>query len=281
MLKSNKLKTLLYTFGITLMLATPAYASATYTVNPGDSLFKIGKLFGTSYTTIMNDNNLSSDIIYPNQVFKIHADTYTVQKGDSLLSISQKFNVSINWLRKANNQWTDLIYPNQKFNVPSTVKTDTNTSVSNKNSSSNVKPLANSNTTSKQTTQQTSAKVAYAQADVDLLARLINSEAEGQPYKAKVAVGAVVLNRIKDARFPSTISEVIYQKDGSYYQFTPVLNGHINKPAPQDSINAAYDALKGEDPTKGAVYYFDDSTTNKWLWSKPVALKIDRMIFTY
>lgn len=276
MLKSNKLKTLLYTLGITLMLATPAYAS-TYTVESGDSLFKIGNLFGTSYTQIMKDNNLSSDIIYPNQVFKVPADTYTVQKGDSLFLISKKFNVSLDWLRKANNQWTDTIYPGQKFNVPSVSKANT----TNNSSASKAAPTVNPNNTSNSTANQTSAKVAYSQADVDLLARLINSEAGGEPYNAKVAVGAVVLNRVKDPRFPNTISGVIYEKNGAYYQFTPVLNGTINKPAPQDSINAAYDALKGEDPTKGAVYYFDDSTTNTWLWSKPIAIRIDKMIFTY
>ena len=276
MLKLNKFKTLLYTLGITLMLATPAYAS-TYTVDPGDSLFKIGNLFGTSYTKIMSDNNLSSDIIYPNQVLNVPADTYTVQKGDSLFLISKKFNVSIGWIRKANNQWTDTIYPGQKFNVPFVSKANTTNNSSTYKTTSQINP----NSTSNSTTTQTSAKVAYSQADVDLLARLINAEAGGEPYNAKVAVGAVVLNRVKDARFPNTISNVIYEKDGVYYQFTPVLNGTINNPAPQDSINAAYDALKGNDPTKGAVYYFDDSATNAWLWSKPIALRIDKMIFTY
>lgn len=272
MLKSNKLKTLLCTLGITLMLATPAYAS-TYTVESGDSLFKIGELFNTSYTQIIKDNNLSGDIIYPNQVLKISADTYTVKKGDSLFLISKKFNISLASLRKANHRLTDTIYPGEIFNIPSVSKANNVTSTA-----SGTKP-SGTNTTSP--AAETSSKTAYSQADIDLLARLINSEAEGEPYNAKVAVGAVILNRIKDARFPDTISSVIYQIDSGHYQFTPVLNGTINKPASQDSIKAAYAALKGEDPTKGAVYYFDDSATNKWLWSRPIALRIDKMIFTY
>ncbi|MFT8313857.1 MAG: cell wall hydrolase [Clostridium sp.] len=269
MLKSNKLKTLLCTLGITLMLATPAYAS-TYTVESGDSLFKIGKLFNTSYTQIAKDNNLSGDIIYPNQVLKISADTYTVKKGDSLFLISKKFNISLASLRKANNRWTDTIYPGEIFNIPSVSKANNVTSTASGTKSS---------VTSAST--ETASKAAYSQSDIDLLARLINSEAEGEPYNAKVAVGAVIFNRIKDARFPDTISSVIYQIDSGHYQFTPVLNGTINKPASQDSIKAAYAAINGEDPTKGAVYYFDDSATNKWLWSRPVALRIDKMIFTY
>lgn len=269
MLKSNKLKTLLCTLGIALMLATPAYAS-TYTVESGDSLFKIGKLFNTSYTQIAKDNNLSGNMIYPNQVLKISTDTYTVKKGDSLFLISKKFNISLASLRKANNRWTDTIYPGEIFNIPSASKANNVTSTASGTKSS-VTPTAT----------ETNSKTAYSQADIDLLARLINSEAEGEPYNAKVAVGAVVLNRISDSRFPNTINSVIYQIDSGHYQFTPVLNGAINKPASQDSIKAAYAALKGEDPTKGAVYYFDDSATNKWLWSRPIALRIDKMIFTY
>ena len=113
------------------------------------------------------------------------------------------------------------------------------------------------------------------------MARLITAEADGEPHNAKVGVGAVVVNRVKDDRFPNTISGVINQKDSQFYQFTPVENGLINKPASQDSIVAAEEALKGIDPTNGAVYYFDDSTTNSWIWSKPIAIRIDNMVYTY
>jgi len=123
--------------------------------------------------------------------------------------------------------------------------------------------------------------IPYTQSDVDLLARLITAEAGSQPYNAKVSVGAVVINRVKNPLYPNTISGVIYERSNGYYQFTPVINGWINKPATSDSIKAAYDALKGIDPTKGALYYFDNSATNQWLLSKPVAIRIDKMIFSY
>jgi len=110
---------------------------------------------------------------------------------------------------------------------------------------------------------------------------LITAEAESEPYNAKVGVGGVVLNRVKDSRFPNSINGVIYEKSYGYYQFTPVENGWIHKPASEDAKRAAYDALHGSDPSNGAVYYFDDSATNKWLWSKPLAARIGRMVYVY
>lgn len=117
--------------------------------------------------------------------------------------------------------------------------------------------------------------------ELDLLARLITAEAQGEPYEAQVAVGAVVLNRVKSGVWPGSIEGVIYQNIGGYYQFTPVVNGWIDKPAKESSIKAAKAALRGEDPTNGAQFYYDDTTTNEWILSKIVSIKIGRMIFAF
>ncbi len=103
--------------------------------------------------------------------------------------------------------------------------------------------------------------------DVMLLARLINGEARGEPYEGQVAVGAVVLNRTRDARFPSSIAGVIYQPGA----FTAIVDGQINADLEQSSIKAAKDALNGWDPSDGAVYYFNpDTATSGWIWSRPL-----------
>jgi len=103
--------------------------------------------------------------------------------------------------------------------------------------------------------------------DVTLLSRLINGEARGEPYEGQVAVGAVILNRTRDPRFPSTIAGVIYQPGA----FTAIVDGQINANIEQSSINAARDALNGWDPSSGAVYYFNPATaTSKWIWSRPL-----------
>lgn len=121
----------------------------------------------------------------------------------------------------------------------------------------------------------------YSQEDLDLLSRLITAEAQGESYNAKVSVGAVVMNRVKSGLFANSISGVIYQNIDGHYQFTPVMNGWINKPAEAQSIAAAKEALGGKDPTNGALFFFDDTITNKWLLERQVSIKIDNMIFTY
>lgn len=121
----------------------------------------------------------------------------------------------------------------------------------------------------------------YSEKDLDLLSRLITAEAQGESYDAKVSVGAVVINRVKSGLFEDSISEVIYQNIEGYYQFTPVMNGWINKPAQTESIAAAKEALSGKDPTNGALFFFDDTITNNWLLERKVSIKIGNMVFTY
>ncbi len=114
--------------------------------------------------------------------------------------------------------------------------------------------------------------------DTYLLARLIHAEARGEPYTGQVAVGAVVLNRVRSSQFPNTIAGVIYQA----YAFTCVDDGQINLTPNETSMRAAKDALNGWDPTNGCLYYYNPATaTSKWIWSRTVALTIGRHSFCY
>lgn len=121
-----------------------------------------------------------------------------------------------------------------------------------------------------------SAQGVNRQGDEYLLARCIHGEARGEPYVGKVAIGAVVLNRVRDPRFPNTIAGVIYQP----LAFTAVADGQINLTPDKDSIRAARDALNGWDPTYGCLYYWNPATaTSKWIWSRKVTLKIGKHWF--
>lgn len=107
--------------------------------------------------------------------------------------------------------------------------------------------------------------------DLNLLARIIHGEARGEPYTGKVAVGAVVLNRVRSSNFPNTIAGVIYQAGA----FDAVKDGQINMAPDSSSIKAAQDALNGWDPSYGAIYYFNPNTaTSKWIWSRPLTVVI-------
>lgn len=233
-----------------LLSISPAWA-ASYTVLPGDSLYKIGKKFGTTAEAVQQANGLKTTVIYPGQVLNIPdgGNLYTVQPGDSLFKIASRYGITYQELMRFNGLSSEKIYPGQVLRIPSAP-----TSVS---------------------------RGDLSRADFDLLARLITAEADGEPHIAKVGVGAVILNRVRDPRFPNTIPGVIYQKYGGYYQFEPVANGWINRPASADSARAAGEALGGWDPTKGALYFYSSGATNKFVLSLPVACVLGGITFCY
>ena len=112
--------------------------------------------------------------------------------------------------------------------------------------------------------------------DAALLARLISAEARGEPYSGQVAVGAVVLNRMKHPSFPNTMSGVIYQPGA----FSCMSDGQFNQPVADSCYRAARDALNGWDPSGGAIYYFNPATaTSKWIWSRPLLIVIGKHRF--
>lgn len=115
-----------------------------------------------------------------------------------------------------------------------------------------------------------------ATGDVWLLARVIYGEARGEPYKGQVAIGAVVLNRVKSPSFPNTVAGVIYQRGA----FDAVSDGQINLAPDETAVRAARDALNGWDPTNGCLFYYNPATaTSRWMLSRPVLLRIGNHAF--
>ena len=112
--------------------------------------------------------------------------------------------------------------------------------------------------------------------DLYLLARVISAEARGEPYTGQVAVGAVVLNRVRHSSFPNSISGVIYQSGA----FSCLDDGQFDEPIAESAYRAAQDALNGSDPSGGAIYYFNPATaTSKWIWSRPLIVTIGKHRF--
>lgn len=112
--------------------------------------------------------------------------------------------------------------------------------------------------------------------DINLLSHIIYAEARGEPYSGQVAVGAVVMNRVKSSSFPNTIAGVIYQKGA----FDAVSDGQINMTPDATAKKAAQDAYNGWDPSYAAIYYFNPATaTSKWIWSRPLTVVIGKHRF--
>lgn len=112
--------------------------------------------------------------------------------------------------------------------------------------------------------------------DLYMLAKCIHAEARGEPYIGKVAVGAVILNRVASPDFPDTIYGVIYQP----WAFTAVHDGQINLEPEAASYQAATDALNGWDPTYGSIYYYNPETaSSSWIFSRQTVVTIGKHIF--
>ncbi len=125
--------------------------------------------------------------------------------------------------------------------------------------------------------QYSSTSSASSSGDIALLARIIAAEARGEPYSGQVAVGAVILNRIKHPSFPNSLAGVIYQPGA----FSAIDDGQFaTTPVPASCRRAAIDAMNGWDPTGGCIYYFNPNTaTSSWIWSRPQVTTIGRHIF--
>lgn len=112
--------------------------------------------------------------------------------------------------------------------------------------------------------------------EVEKMARVVHGEARGESYIGKVAVAAVILNRIDDSLFPDNVGDVIHQTNA----FTAVHDGQYNLKPNSYAYRAVIDAMQGWDPTYGSVYYYNpDLATNTWIFSRQSVTKIGNHLF--
>ena len=116
----------------------------------------------------------------------------------------------------------------------------------------------------------------FSSSEVYLLAKTIYAEGRGEPYTGQVAIGAVIMNRIRSNEFPNTISGVVYQK----HAFTAVSDGQINLTPNDTAMKAARDAINGWDPTGGALYYYNPAVaTSSWIFDRQTVTVIGKHVF--
>ncbi|WP_353856750.1 cell wall hydrolase [Bacillus sp. Bos-x628] len=177
----------------------------------------------------------------------VPAFAHEVNNGDTMSKIASSHSMTLKELAELNPavQNLNLIFIGQ------TIITSKNENKSNRHTSVKVNKGI-------KTTSNTGS-------EVDLLARLIRAEAQGESYSGKVAVGEVVINRVNSSQFPDSIRSVIYQSG----QFSPISNGSINVPADSESLKAAHEALNAGSNVGDALYFYNPRTANNhWLDSK-------------
>lgn len=115
-----------------------------------------------------------------------------------------------------------------------------------------------------------------SQGDIYDLARLVHGEARGESFEGKVAIVAVVINRLESKKFGNSVKQIIFEPGA----FTAISDGQFYMEPDESSYQAVQAALRGWDPTGGAVYYWNPATaTNKWVWSRPIINQIGKHVF--
>jgi N-acetylmuramoyl-L-alanine amidase len=174
--------------------------------------------------------------------------TYQVARGDSLYQIAQLFGTTITRIMEINELKSTTIKVNQHLLIP--------------DNGAKEYPVG----------------LWLTDQEVQWIAQMIHAEARGEPYLGQVAVGAVIINRIKSPKFPNTVQGVLFQ-DGA---FQPVRNGAFYQPASEQAYRVALEALNGNDPTNGALFFFNPSISNdRFMHSRTPAVTIGQHRFAY
>ncbi|SET17251.1 N-acetylmuramoyl-L-alanine amidase [Oceanobacillus limi] len=169
------------------------------------------------------------------------AASYKVQKGDSFWSIANEYGVPVLSLLNENNRTGSLLYAGETINIP---------------------------------------HAPVSQAEKELMAKLVNAEAKGEPYAGKVAVATVVLNRVDHNEFPNTIKEVIYERSNGHYAFSPVQNGAINDGFSNEDMKAVNEAIAFQGQGNGSLYFYNPETAqSSWIKTRETTKTIGNHVF--
>lgn len=195
----------------------------------------------------INSNLVTDGLAGPQTIGALSAATniryHTVQPGESLWLIAQRYQTTVMELKASNRLVNDAIYVGQRLKLTQAA------------------PVS---------------RGSFSRSDLELLARLVHAEAQGEPHLGKVAVAAVVFNRVDSPLFPNTLRGVIYEP----YQFEPVLNGTVNHGYDGEAMQAVTEALGGKDPTSGSLFFYNPwKVTHKWLGARPVVTVIGQHVF--
>ena len=235
--------------------------AASYQVQSGDTLYKIAVNHKITVEELKRANNLKNSMIRTGDVLQIPVYIqHRVKTGQSLYLIARQYGCSIDDIKNANRLSTNTIQPGKILKIPV----------------DDASVAASSNSTAVVTTSRGGYYRSYTQAEWDMLAQVVHGEARGESYTGQVAVAAVVLNRMENDNFPDTMYGVVFQKNA----FTCINDGQYYLKPNRSAYQAALDAMHGEDPTNGCLYYWNPVTaTSSWIWTRSIEMQIGNHVF--
>ena len=166
--------------------------------------------------------------------------------------------------------------------VKTTISNDTvgskteNASASKSKTKSNNVESATKETVSqnaKETMNSDVAVLSLSTKEIEILERIVEAEATGEDIKGKILVANVIINRVNDSSFPDTVEEVVFQKTGGTYQFSPISDKrYYSVKISDETKEAVRRVLHGEDYSQGALYFSArkraSAANMKWFDSK-------------
>ncbi|MFC3885442.1 cell wall hydrolase [Bacillus songklensis] len=254
--------------------SSTAEAHTEYQVFKGDNFQKFGQQYGITIDHIKQENNLLDDWTYIEAMLPIPDKTkvLAVQLLKPAIEIPHKAKV----LAAQSSKPAIQTPPETKVLAVQSSKPAIQTPPE-------TKVLAVQSTKpAMKPAEKEPAKpaVSISNKEKDLFARLVEAEAKGEPYKGKVAVATVVLNRVDSPQFPDTVTDVINQVVGGAYAFSPVQNGEINKPASDEAKRAVDEALTRKDRLNDCIYFYNpEIATDDWIRTRNVVKTIGNHVF--
>ena len=101
--------------------------------------------------------------------------------------------------------------------------------------------------------------------EYQVLLRIVEAEAGGEDTTGKMLVANVVMNRVRNGHFPDTVSGVVYQKSGGKAQFSPTVDGRMDRVSvSQETVDAVSRVMNGEDVSAGALYFKSIYSDSSW-----------------
>ena len=238
-----------------------ALADTTYRVKAGDSLYSIASNHKITVEELKQNNNLKTNTILAGQTLQIPVDyvMHRVASGESLYKLAQRYGCTISDIKMLNSLTSNTIQTGIVLKIPAS-------------------STVNSNSVGTRATSSRGGgyQRTYTQAEWDMLAQVVYGEARGEIYDGQVAVAAVVLNRLENDDFPDTMYGVVFQKNA----FTCVSDGQYYLHPDRTAYEAALEAMQGNDPTNGCLYYWNPVTaTSRWIWTRTIETQIGNHVF--